>query len=106
MLLFTKTINDSVRGDAEQPRRHLLDRPRLNQRVEHILQNVLGIGRVRHALADEVAESSALPVERLFNAQYSVHLPSESGRPARTRRASRWARSRSARASRPTTAGE
>src|SRR5438477_12964659 len=75
MLLFTKTINDSVRGDAEQPRRHLLDRPRLNQRVEHILQHVFGIGRVRHALADEVAESSALPLERLFDAQYSVHLP-------------------------------
>src|SRR5581483_2299546 len=77
MLLFTKKINDSAGGDAEQPRALLLDRlGRIEQLVEDLLQDVVRVGGIRDAAADEIAQPPALALECFLDAQCSIHRTS------------------------------
>src|SRR5262249_11964083 len=68
-LLLAKHVGDAIARDAEQPRADLFDGPHqpsgLDQLVENLLQDILGVGRVRYALANEAAQAAALAHERL-----------------------------------------
>ena len=66
-LLPAEAIGDPVCGDAKEPGADVLDRPRqpagLDQLREHVLQDVLGIGDVGDAAADEAAQAPRLLAE-------------------------------------------
>ena len=63
-LFLPEQVRDAIARHAKQPARGVLDRHqqavRFHQLVEHVLQNVLGVERVRHASANEVAQAGSL----------------------------------------------
>ena len=66
---LAKPFDDAVSRDAEEPGAHLLDRlqhpRRFHQLREHLLKDVLGVGDIGDAPADESRESSRLPRHHL-----------------------------------------
>jgi hypothetical protein len=68
-LPFSKQIGDPITRDAKEPRGHVLDghqqTVRLDELVEHVLQNIFGVARIRHAPADEAAQPRLLAVHDL-----------------------------------------
>src|SRR5207249_10631085 len=67
--LPAKPVDDPISRDPEQPGTDLLDgfheALRLDELEEDVLQHVLNVLAVRHALPDEVAQTAALALDRL-----------------------------------------
>ena len=64
--------DDPIARHAEQPRTHLLDgfrqTVRRHELVEHILQDVLRLARIRHVPPDEIPQPPALARNRFSEA--------------------------------------
>jgi hypothetical protein len=69
---LAKPVDDAVSRNSEEPGAHLLDRlqhpRRFHQFREHLLEDVLGVGNIVDAPADESLESSRLALHDLRDA--------------------------------------
>ncbi len=67
-LLLAEQVGDAIAGDAKQPGAYLLNgldqARRLHQFVENFLEDVVGVARVGHPLANEATQAGALFLER------------------------------------------
>ena len=83
--LLAEEIRDPIARHAEQPGRDVIDRHqqpvRLDEPVEDVLENVLGIARVRHAPANEAAQAGLLPFDRFGDPPRPVRASFAPGAP-------------------------
>ena len=85
--LLAKKVRDAIARHPEQPSGDVVDRHQqpigFDELVEDVLQNVLGIARVRHAPKNEIPQSRPLPRDDF----------GDTAGPARVPSAPRWPRS-------------